>query len=63
VSYFWLAFGIIWLGLGIDRVFFHPIDPVTDYFSIVLGVLFIGRFAWMRWRHRGPHVPGGETHP
>ncbi len=49
---YWLIFGLVWLGLGIDKVFFHPRDLPFDYLSLVIAFASLGMFTWLMWKRR-----------
>ena len=44
--YFYLVFGLVWLGMAIDRLFFHPGPTDLTYIALFLGIASLGQFMW-----------------
>jgi len=48
--YMYLVVSFVWLGIPIDRLFFHPADADVTYLALFLGLASLGQFAWVKRR-------------
>jgi len=48
--YIYLVFSFVWLGIAIDRLFFHPASADVTYLALFIGVVSLGQFVWVKRR-------------
>jgi hypothetical protein len=48
--FLYLAMALCWLGIAIDRLFFHPARMDVTYLALLLGVVSLGEFVWVKVR-------------
>src|SRR4051794_31540906 len=46
--YIYLVFSFVWLGIAIDRLFFHPASADLTYLALFIGVMSLAQFVWVK---------------
>jgi len=48
--YVYLVVSFVWIGIAIDRLFFHPASADVTYLALFIGLASLSQFAWIKMR-------------